>query len=87
MPYFILEQILWGVFALAIIWIIFRSPRRGKRYREEKRRHDEEIEAAERRNAGLKSELDRLEERIRVLERIVTDDRHELRREFRDLGS
>ena len=34
----------------------------------------------------LLDKIRRLEERIEVLERIVTDDRYELRRRFRDLG-
>lgn len=31
--------------------------------------------------------VDAMEERIRVLEKIVTDDRYDLKREFKDLGS
>lgn len=34
----------------------------------------------------LLEKIRRLEERIEVLERIVTDDRYELRRRFKDLG-
>ena len=33
------------------------------------------------------SRLAELEERIQVLERIVTDDRNDLKRQFRDLGA
>lgn len=40
---------------------------------------------AEREVEVLESRLSHLEERIHVLERIVTDDRTDLRRQFRDL--
>jgi hypothetical protein len=36
-------------------------------------------------NAELVARLAEVEERVRVLERIVTDDRSELKRQFRDL--
>lgn len=68
-------------FTLAALWIIFRRP---GRYRH--RDWHAEDTAAREANAELRAELDRLEERIRVLERIVTDDREDLRRQFRDLG-
>lgn len=53
--------------------------RRGAR-RESGRTGDADPEALDQR-------LEQLEERIRVLERIVTDQRGELHRQFRDLGS
>lgn len=69
-------------FLLAALWIIFRRPGRYRR-----RRDWEAEEAAVREaNAEMRAELDRLEDRIQVLERIVTDDREDLRRQFRDLG-
>lgn len=37
--------------------------------------------------ADLMVRVDAMEERIRVLEKIVTDDRYDLKREFKDLGS
>jgi phage shock protein B len=37
-------------------------------------------------NAALIQQLERLEERVRVLERIVTDDRFELKQQFKDLA-
>jgi len=37
-------------------------------------------------NAGLVQRLEQLEERVRVLERIVTDDRFELKQQFKDLA-
>ena len=38
-------------------------------------------------NADLARQIADLEERVRVLERIVTDDRSDLQRQFRELGS
>ena len=37
-------------------------------------------------NADITRQLVDLEERVRVLERIVTDDRSDLKRQFRELG-
>jgi hypothetical protein len=76
------------LFSLAVLCIIFRYPNFGaKRHRQAAREHDEALESAQRENTELKRELERLEERIRVLERIVTNDPNDLRRQFRDLGS
>ena len=38
-------------------------------------------------NTDLARQIADLEERVRVLERIVTDDRSDLKRQFRELGS
>jgi hypothetical protein len=38
-------------------------------------------------NTDLVNRLAEVEERVRVLERIVTDDRHDLRQQFKDLES
>ena len=38
-------------------------------------------------NAELLERLNQVEERVRVLERIVTDDRYDLKQQFKDLGS
>lgn len=38
-------------------------------------------------NAELLERLDKVEERVRVLERIVTDERYDLNRQFKDLGA
>lgn len=37
--------------------------------------------------SGLEQRLVELEDRVRVLERIVTDERFDLKRQFRDLGA
>lgn len=82
-------------FTLAALWIIFRRPRlrpphlrqphRDRRYPEggPERRPAEDEEVASR---ELLEQLARLEERVKVLERIVTDDPRELRKQFRDLA-
>jgi len=38
-------------------------------------------------NAELVERLHQVEERVRVLERIVTDERFDLKQQFKDLGS
>jgi len=38
-------------------------------------------------NAELLERLRQVEERVQVLERIVTDERYDLRQQFKDLGS
>jgi len=53
------------------------------RSREQSRSSDESASAA---NAGLVQRLEQLEERVQVLERIVTDDRFELKQQFKDLA-
>ncbi len=50
------------------------------RNREQYRSSDESA------NAALVQRLEQLEERVRVLERIVTDDRFELKQQFKDLA-
>jgi phage shock protein B len=79
-------------FVLAIIFMVVVVPSLVKLMlsSRERRRHsraEEEVQQVRGENAELLTRLDELEERIRVLERIVTDDRYELRRRFRDLGS
>ena len=38
-------------------------------------------------NAQLLERLNQVEERVRVLEKIVTDERYDLRQQFKDLGT
>ncbi|HEX5421785.1 MAG TPA: hypothetical protein VFY39_17475 [Gammaproteobacteria bacterium] len=52
-------------------------------YQTRERRRREQTEDAE--TQKTQEQLAALEERIRVLERIVTDERYELRQRFRDL--
>jgi hypothetical protein len=49
------------------------------------RRHQRAAAAADDAASGTPSKLEDLEQRIRVLERIVTDQGYELRQKFRDL--
>jgi 5'-3' exonuclease len=87
-----LEEFMGMLTGIIIVYIIFgsifgRLPgfRRSDR-RERQRERDEIEEQARRQSAELMDQLSRLEERIKVLERIVTDDPRDLRRQFRDLG-
>lgn len=82
-----LEALFGMVFTLLFFCIIFgfvllmRRSRMRERHMEFRRGESDAAQAA------LLDQLNRLEERIRVLERIVTDEKSDLRREFRDLGS
>jgi hypothetical protein len=38
-------------------------------------------------HADLQERLNQVEERVRVLERIVTDERYDLKQQFKDLGT
>ena len=38
-------------------------------------------------NTELLARLNQVEERVRVLERIVTDERYDLKQQFKDLGT
>ena len=44
-------------------------------------RHDDTV------NVELTARLNEVEERVRVLERIVTDERYDLKQQFKDLGA
>lgn len=79
-------QILEGLFVLAILAIIFGSifgfPLAMTRMKQKERERQGIDRTAREEMAGRLAEL---EERVRVLERIVTDDRADLRRQFREL--
>jgi hypothetical protein len=53
---------------------------------QQRNRHSGES-SAEAANADLRQRLEQMEERVRVLERIVTDERFDLKQQFKDLGS
>jgi len=79
------------LFSLAVLYIIFgsifgRLPGFSRPGRRERRALHEHQEEADRQTSELLEQLAQLEERVKVLERIVTDDSHDLRRQFRDLG-
>jgi cell division protein FtsB len=79
-------QIIEMIFTLAILAIIFGSifgfPLALARLKH-KAKEREVVDESE--HAEMTTRLTQLEERIQVLERIVTDERTELRRQFRDL--
>jgi hypothetical protein len=70
------------IFVLAILAIVFGFPfaaiRTGRRAKERNAFNESA-------NEELTSRLAQIEERVQVLERIVTDDRADLRRQFKDL--
>jgi hypothetical protein len=66
--------ILGFVYRLLLAWM------RGREFR----RNDES--ASSNAAAQMQQRLEQLEERVRVLERIVTDDRYELKQQFKDLA-
>lgn len=80
------------LFVLIIIFMVIVVPSIFKVAREylhnsaeQRARHLEEETAKS--NAEMLQRLSTLEERVRVLERIVTDERYDLERRFRELGS
>jgi DnaJ-domain-containing protein 1 len=74
-------------FALAAMWIIFRRPERLRRRRRHRQGPEtQEAQDSQEANRELLDQLARIEERVKVLERIVTDDPQELRRQFRNLA-
>ena len=68
------------LFVLAIIAIVFTAGTIQKYLDTKKVPQERDPEVDE-----LLSDIERLEERIRVLERIVTEDKHDLRREIDNL--
>ena len=68
------------LFVLAIIAIVFTAGTIQKYLDTKKTPQERDPEVDE-----LLTDIERLEERIRVLERIVTEDKHDLRREIDNL--
>jgi hypothetical protein len=70
-------------FALAMVAIIliFKLIRTAIVHKNARPRRDNGV------NAELLERLNQVEERVRVLERIVTDERYELKQQFKDLGA
>jgi len=75
-------------FILVALWIIFRRPERLRRAQHAQRAQRDSSPADETKaiSQELLKQLVRIEERVKVLERIVTDDPGELKRQFRDLA-
>ena len=68
------------IIILSFVYKLLTAWMRGREYR---RSHDE---SANESAALTQQRLEQLEERVRVLERIVTDDRFELKQQFKDLA-
>jgi hypothetical protein len=70
-------------FALALVALvlIFKLIRLALVHKSTAPRRDDAV------NAELVERLNRVEERVRVLERIVKDERYDLKQQFKDLGS
>jgi hypothetical protein len=70
-------------FALAIVALvlIFKLIRLAIVHNNRPPRRDDPV------SAELLERLNQVEERVRVLERIVTDERYDLRQQFKDLGA
>jgi hypothetical protein len=70
-------------FALALVALIliFKLIRAAIGHRALAPRRDDAV------NAELLERLNQVEERVRVLEKIVTDERYDLKRQFKDLGA
>ena len=71
------------VIVIVIVSFIYKLLTAFLRSREYRRSNDE---SANESTAAMQHRLEQLEERVRVLERIVTDDRFELKQQFKDLA-
>jgi hypothetical protein len=69
------------VLAIVAIVLIFKLIRTVIVHKSMAPRHDDPV------NTELLERLNQVEERVRVLERIVTDERYELKQQFKDLGA
>lgn len=86
-----MQDIMGMLTGVVIVYIIFgsifgRLPGFHRSDRRSRRERAEEDDMLRQQNAELLEQLAHLEERVKVLERIITDDPHDLRRQFRDLG-
>lgn len=68
----------FAIFAIVAIVMVADTIQKVAKAKAQKTAGDAEID-------GLLARIDQLEERIRVLERIVTEDKHDLRREISSL--
>jgi len=67
--------------AMAAIILVFKLIRTAIVHKSTAPRRDDSV------NAELLERLRQVEERVRVLEKIVTDERYDLKQQFRDLGA
>ena len=68
-------------FALVALVLIYKLVRTAIVHNRRAPRRDDAV------NTELLERLRQVEERVQVLERIVTDERYDLRQQFKDLGS
>jgi phage shock protein C len=73
------KEFILAIIVIVLLYKLFDSWTKNRAGRHEQALHEQAREALAR--------VTELEERIRVLERIVTDDGYDVRREFRNLGS
>jgi hypothetical protein len=69
-------------FVIAIVVIVFGYKLLATSVRRKHESHEGQVGAE---NADLRQRLEQLEERVQVLERIVTDERYDLKQQFKDL--
>jgi hypothetical protein len=69
------------VLALVVLGMVFKLIKLAVVQRQRQPRADDPV------NAELLQRLNQVEERVRVLERIVTDERYDLKQQFKDLGT
>ncbi|HEX7236306.1 MAG TPA: hypothetical protein VF405_05045 [Gammaproteobacteria bacterium] len=69
------------VLALVVLGMVFKLIKLAIVQRQRQPRADDPV------NAELLQRLNQVEERVRVLERIVTDERYDLKQQFKDLGT
>ena len=74
-------QVFEFVLALIALVIVFRLIRLAIIHNKLPARRDDAV------NKDLLERLNQVEERVRVLERIVTDERYDLKQQFKDLGT
>ena len=67
--------------AMAAIILVFKLIRTAIVHKSTAPRREDSV------NAELLERLRQVEERVRVLEKIVTDERYDLKQQFRDLGA
>lgn len=74
-------------FILGIIFLVFSFRLLSQYIKQRGEDRRAKNDAAKDENSDLVRQLQQLEERVKVLERIVTDDPDDLRRQFRDLNT
>ena len=68
----------FAIFAIVAVVMIAETIQKVAKAKAQKKTNDSEME-------GLLARIDEIEERIRVLERIVTEEKHDLRKEISNL--